>query len=206
MSTSSASLFPRTVSKRRGTLHPVAFSAPSPLSPPPTPPHPSSRSPPRCRSLQPVAFSPPRRCPPPPPRLLRLLAVFSTPASCFPCRCRTHSLAFSPSSSSRRWCSNVQSSHLRAFRQVGVGFSIPSCWWVSCRFRSCPHGLGWLSSFAGVLHVVIVSPSLVFRVVVHCRHGVFCLVTAPHCSLSCCPVSCPLCRDRIALVVASVVE
>lgn len=100
MSTSSASLFPPTLSKRRGTLHPVAFSTPSPLSPPPCLYHlliflVAFSTPLLFSPL--VTFSPLHRRPPPLPRRLRFLAVFSTPASCFPCHCRTHSLGFSPS-------------------------------------------------------------------------------------------------------------
>ena len=180
----------------------------------------SSRSPPRCYSLH-SSLSLPSIA------VLHLSLVFSASSPSSPLRRRVFHVIVVPIhwDSPRRWCSphrwcsmlivamdfsvlssNAQSSHLRAFQHVGVGFSVPSCWWASCRFRSCPHRLGWLSSFAGVLHIVIVSLLLVFCVVVHRHHRVFCPVTAPHCSLSCCPVGCPLCWGRIALVVVGVVE
>ena len=81
MSTSSASLCPRVVSKCKGTLHPIVFSTPSPCSPP-------------LHHLQfLVVFSTPSpsststSSSPPPPHLLHLLVVFSTPVSYFPCHC-----------------------------------------------------------------------------------------------------------------------
>ena len=70
----------------------------------------SSRSPPRCYSLHSslslpsiavlhlsLVFSASLPSSPLPRHLLRFLAVFSTPALCFPCHCCTHSLGFSPS-------------------------------------------------------------------------------------------------------------
>jgi hypothetical protein len=77
----SASLCPRAVSKRQGTLYPVAFSTPSPCPPPPC-------------LLHLLDFSTSSSSPLP-RRVLHLL-VFSIPVSYFPCRCRA-TLALLPS-------------------------------------------------------------------------------------------------------------
>jgi hypothetical protein len=74
----------RAVSKRRGTLHPVAFSTPSPCSPPPFLLHFLIFSHLLLAFSTPSLFSPPRRRPPPPPRLLYLFLIFSTSSSSSP--------------------------------------------------------------------------------------------------------------------------